>query len=209
MKISTFSFYSDKKTLTIDKIKFIKPTENFNRPRTGLWMAKNKIWYNFANDGFDDNSDYKKQIKHQYKVKVDMTDIFLLTLDNFQDFFKLYKKTHHNINWKKFIKENPKYKGIYLTFDPYDDKLFKNIKLPLGPKVNFENVFKNIIKNNTIFKSKKDILDAKQIFYEFHKFSPKYLPSDVEMFVVSWLIPSICVWDKSAILNFKLANKNN
>ena len=176
--------------MTIDKIKFIKPTTAFNRPRTGLWLAKKNLWRDQWEGGTTNSSNYEKQITYEYKVKVNMTNIFMITIDNFQNFFKLYKTNkYYNINWKKFIKDNPFCKGIYLTFDPNDYKLYKNIKFPLGPK--FPPISKErqelLLKNNII-------LENRGIPY-------------VKMFVLSWLIPSLCVWDKTAILDFKLIDK--
>lgn len=187
MKTSTFSFYSDKNTFTIDKLKLIKPTEIFPKPeRTCIWLAKNKIWHKFCTD----EAFNLKSIKYQYKVKVDMTDIHLLTLDNFQNFFKLYKKTHYNIDWNKFITNNPTCRGIYLTFDPRTLFFSNNIKFPLGRLL------------TPTPKSKKKLMHSLEIIYPGDRAIP-----DVLMFILFWDIPSLCVWDKSAILVFKLIDE--
>lgn len=169
MKTAVFSFYSDKNTFTIDKLKFIKPTKNYNRPRSGLWLAKNNTWKDFVINDFDDSMVYKKQITYKYKVKIDMTDIFILTIENFINFFKEYTANHYDeINWNKFVKMNPTIKGIYLNFYP------------------------------TL------------LYYKYVRLAPFKLSkfNYVKNFILRWMIPSLCIWDKSAILDFKLIVKN-
>lgn len=183
MKTSIFSFYSDKKKFTINNLNFTKPTEDCPKPINGLWLAKSKDWYDWCKK----ESYNLKNIKHQYKVKVDMTDIYLLTLDNFQNFFKLYKKFSYYINWKKFVKNNPTCKGIYITFN-YNDIMYSNtIKLPLGKLL------------TPTPESKKKLMHKLDIIEPGER-----AILDVELFIFCWDIPSLCVWDKSAVLDFKL-----
>lgn len=193
MKTTIFSFYSNKKNLTLNKVKFTEPTQDYNRPRTGLWLAKNKLWYNLVKNHFVENAFYKEQLKHLYKVKVDMTDIFLLTKKNYQDFFNLYKKkTNSNrINWKKFIKENPTCKGIYLTFDP---DIYRYLNSAL----------KNGIKIKALSEEDKNLSD-KQFMRKYNMTSLPFSEfPEHDRYIIPWFISSICVWNKSAIVDFKL-----
>lgn len=201
MKKEIFYHYSDKSDLDKDKLKFIKPKEEFNRPKTGIWVGKEKsIWKNYI---------YRTCNKckvYTYKTIINLDNIYMLTIKNFQTFYKIYRTRKitlndlkefnykiYNINWKKFIKNNPNCKGIYLTFDPHAENIYKNIKIPPGYITNYTH-FSRVMMYPPI---KKKLLDI---------FSNKLwrIPSDPEMFVDIWHDKSLCIWDKSAIIEFKL-----
>jgi hypothetical protein len=263
MKVENFSFFSDKNDFTIDKIKVKKPNYGCNRPyENGFWVAKNNIWYKLVNESDGAMGSFIKRIDYKYNIEVDMSNIYILTETNCKNFFLKYMSNSVSINWNKFIKLNPRCKGIYLTINNlknFRNKIINKFEKKYQNKdilLNILRVYlpKDFIKLQKKKQKNKNLnlyhgLDSESVYYletfvnSFYtlndyknkEFMDWYLADivlnntnnaslsnnannkilskndKIEIFgafcLAIWLIPSLCIWDKSAVLDVKFVKK--
>jgi hypothetical protein len=153
-----FSHFSKDKTLTLNKLIFNYKNNIKNFKPNGFWFSFKNLWYTQI---LVDMKEPNEKI-YKYIADIDMKNIFILTEKNVKKFFTKYQiklSDTYVVNWKKFIKNYPKCKGVFLNFNPH----------------------------NTIFaRQGTDSINIEPYI----------------LWLSIWDISSLCLFDKSAIINF-------
>jgi hypothetical protein len=171
-----FSYYTNNNQLTINNMKNYKQQKDF-KPK-GIWFAKRKIWYNYVLYELPKNN--KNRVKYKYNVKVDMKNIYILKSDKVKEFYDKYtidKGTSIPITINKTQLNIVNYVINWCKFT-------KENPLSTGFYIDFDpHGYRHPNKWN---------LSLTELFKQ----------GDI-MFMNMWDLPSICVWDKTAIIEFK------
>ncbi len=183
MITENFSFFTGSKNLIIDSKKLKKPNYIDIRPNNNtIILAKNNHWYNFVKNKFNDDNVFHNHVKYKHNIKIDMTDIYILTEKNSIKFFLTYMIDNIGFDWSKFMKMNPKCKGIYLNIKDLDKYFLK--------------MYKKMEKKYPIIQYSIDNLtDKDKIIF------------NGTLCLKSWMTPCICIWNKLVILDIKFVKK--
>jgi hypothetical protein len=173
-----FSFFANKKNLTVEKLHINKyKNKSFNRPigNNKLWLAEEEIWYKFSEGKLIDN--FKKNMEYfnhtKYKYDVDIDMTNIYILRKSK--IKSFLNKYIAIPTVKQIQNNDESFRYSIDWNRF---IHENPKCT-GIYVNFD----------PLTYINKDARKKKEMTYDV-------------IFIGSWLISSICIWDKSIIKSF-------